>query len=122
MDSPGEKLVIRHGKNNVIRVEHDGDGRGKILVSIWPKDGEGFHIFHVALSWESIEKIKEAALCDLFLWETRDHSLKIQGKGKRWSLVFSHKQSGLVREVTLTEKETRSLTDVLRQSSPGVDD
>jgi hypothetical protein len=116
------RIVIRHTATEVIHVEADRQGRGKIVAYISPSDAEKLDIFHVGVSWQSLKRLQERALCDIFNWELTDHSLKVRGKFSRWNLSFTNHRTGASCDVNLSEDETTSLKEVLFRDLEGVAD
>ena len=105
---PG-KSVIRRTATEIIRVENDRQGRGKIVVYMAPNESERLDIFHVGVGWQSLEALEERALCDIFFWELADSSLRVRGTVNRWHLHFFNRRTGAEFEVLLSEEETESL-------------
>jgi hypothetical protein len=116
------RIVIRHTATEVIHVEADRQARGKIVAYISPSDAEKLDIFHVGVSWQSLKRLKERALCDIFHWELADHSLKVRGRFSRWNLSFTNHRTGASCNVNLSEEETSSLKAVLFRDLEGVSD
>jgi hypothetical protein len=120
-ESP-RRIVIRHTSTEVVQVEADRQGRGKIVAYISPADPDKLDVFQVGVSWESLKRLQERADCDIFHWELVDHSLKVRGKSSRWTLSFTNHRTGISCSVALSEDETASLSDVLFCDLDAVDD
>jgi hypothetical protein len=114
-DIKTDGFVVRRTEKEIIRVEPDGQDRGRILVYMVPNEGQRFDIFHVGISWDSLRKLQERTLCDIFSWEVADGSLKVRGRASRWHLFFHNRRTAAEFDVLLSEDETVSLKSVLLQ-------
>jgi hypothetical protein len=117
-DGKTDRFVVRRTEKEMIRVEPDGQDRGRILVYMVPNEISRFDIFHVGISWKSLEKLEGHAFCDIFSWEVADGSLKIQGKARHWHLFFHNRRTAAEFDVLLSEDETASLKSVLLRDLP----
>jgi hypothetical protein len=105
--------IVRHTGKELVKVENDRQKRGKILVYVAPNETEKLDIFHVGISWDSLNKLAEGALCNIFFWEVTDGSLRIRGRHTQWHLLFANRRTGSSFEVSLSEDETESLKRML---------
>ena len=105
--------IIRDNKRELIKVMEDTEGRGLVLVYLSPNETDGFDIFHVGISWDSLQKLQEAAFYDIFHWAVGDGSLVIRGNSRHWRLRLVNHRSGLALDVNLTGDETNLLRECL---------
>jgi len=113
MERKTRRHIIRYTEKELVRIENDRQGRGKILIYIAPNATENLDIFHVGISWDSLEKLEERIMCDIFHWEVGDSSLKIWGKSNQWHLHLANNKNGSSFEIMLSAEETGSLKEVL---------
>lgn len=112
-DGETERFIVRRTEREIVRVESDRADRGRILVYMVPNEAHRFDIFHVGISWASLDELQEHAFCDIFSWEVADKSLRIRGLARQWHLFFHNRRTGTQFDVFLLEEETTSLKAAL---------
>ena len=113
MKRENKKIIVRDTDRELLKVVDDNQGRGKIFVYMSPNETDLFNIFHVGVSWNSLEKLAERAFCDIVFWEVSDASLTIRGKKTQWSLHFFNHKNNSRCEILLSKEETFSLKNIL---------